>query len=56
MPNKDTAVLMYLIIWLIFTVGVFLIFREIICWYWKLNEIVRLLTEIRNNVRYNRAA
>ncbi len=27
---------------------VFLIFREIICWYWKINRNVELLTEIRD--------
>ncbi|KUO48956.1 MAG: hypothetical protein APF76_09960 [Desulfitibacter sp. BRH_c19] len=29
---------------------VFLIFREVLCWYWKLNEIVHLLTEINNKL------
>jgi hypothetical protein len=27
---------------------VFLIARELVCWYWKINETVRLLTEIRD--------
>lgn len=26
---------------------IFLICREIVCWYWKVNEIVALLTDIR---------
>ncbi len=27
---------------------VFLIVREILCWYWKVNQAVALLTEIRD--------
>ena len=26
----------------------FLLFRELICWYWKINKHVALLTEIRD--------
>jgi hypothetical protein len=29
-------------------VAVFLVFREVWCWYWKINVIVKLLTEIRD--------
>ena len=29
----------------------FLIFRAIILWYWKVNEIVKLLKEIRDNTK-----
>jgi hypothetical protein len=29
-------------------ITLFLIFREFVCWYWKLNQCVELLTEIRN--------
>lgn len=32
----------------IILVVVFLVFREVFCWYWKINEHVALLTEIRN--------
>lgn len=27
---------------------VFLVVREILCWYWKVNQAVALLTEIRD--------
>lgn len=27
---------------------IFFIFREVVCWYWKMNETVSLLTEIRD--------
>jgi len=33
------------------TLILFLLFREIVTWYWKLNEIVNLLKEIRENTR-----
>lgn len=29
-------------------VVVFLIVREVLCWYWKVNQAVALLTEIRD--------
>lgn len=29
-------------------VVVFLIVREVFCWYWKINQTVALLTEIRD--------
>lgn len=37
-----------LIVTLIVFVIVFLIFREVFCWYWKINQQVALLTEIRD--------
>jgi hypothetical protein len=30
---------------------VFLILREFFCWYWKINQRIELLTEIRNLLR-----
>ncbi len=32
---------------------IFLIMRFILLWYWKINEIVSLLTDIRNNTNKN---
>lgn len=37
----------FIVLILIFIV-IFLICREIVCWYWKMNETVSLLTEIRD--------
>lgn len=37
-----------LIIFLIVTIVIFLICRELVCWYWKQNEQVALLKEIRD--------
>lgn len=36
---------------LVVIVVILLIFREIICWYWKMNEVVSLLTDIRELLR-----
>ena len=33
-----------------------LIGREIACWYWKVNQIIRLLEEIAINTRKDEAA
>lgn len=41
-----------LIISIAIVVALFLIFREIICWYWKMNETTMLLREIRDSVAY----
>ena len=35
---------------LAFLLIAFLVCREIACWYWKLNDVVRLLTDIRDNL------
>ena len=32
-------------------VVLFLLFRQVVCWYWKINEIVRLLEETNANLR-----
>ena len=36
---------------LLVIVVVFLILREFFCWYWKINQRIELLTEIRNLLR-----
>lgn len=38
----------YLAITVVVIVVLFLLFREIFCWYWKINERVSLLKEIRD--------
>lgn len=35
-------------IFVVVLVVIFLIFREFFCWYWKINQNVALLTEIRD--------
>ncbi|MEX0931853.1 MAG: hypothetical protein WDZ88_03840 [Candidatus Paceibacterota bacterium] len=40
-------------IFAVIVIGVifFLIFRELVTWYWKLNRIIELLEEIKENTR-----
>jgi hypothetical protein len=37
-----------LLVILAISIVLFLICREIICWYWKINQSIALLTEIRD--------
>ena len=38
--------IVYFIIAIVATIIIFLIFRALVLWYWKVNEIVRYLKEI----------
>jgi hypothetical protein len=38
------------IIVLAIAIGLFFLFRAVILWYWKVNEVVRLLTDIRDRL------
>lgn len=55
MNGNDIAdgMLVYIVVAIVVTIIVFLIFREIICWYWKINRNVELLTEIRGETNRN---
>ncbi len=35
------------VIALAIVVVILLVFREVVCWYWKINRMVELLTELR---------
>ena|ERR1700674_3876564 len=56
-PNQDPVTSFFNAIgnpgsWLIgfgILILVFVLIREILCWYWKINEIVDLLKNIREN-------
>jgi len=37
-----------LVITLVILVVIFLLLREVVCWYWKINQNLALLTEIRD--------
>lgn len=39
------------LIGIVVVIVLFLIFRAIILWYWKINKIVKLLEEIANNLK-----
>ena len=34
-----------------FGILIFLLCREIVCWYWKTNVVISLLTEIRDKLK-----
>jgi hypothetical protein len=36
------------VIFLVIVVIIFLVLREVVCWYWKINSSIALLTEIRD--------
>jgi len=46
--SADTYLVSMLIVFLVAVIA-FLLFREIMCWYWKINQIVTLLKEIKDN-------
>lgn len=41
---NDTSALLAIVVVLV----IFFVARELICWYWKINQTVALLTEIRD--------
>ena len=45
-PELINALVILAILFLLF-----LIFRELVCWYWKINQSVALLTEIRDSLK-----
>lgn len=46
----DHAVL-YTLVSVVVILIIFFILREVVCWYWKINNIVALLTEILDILR-----
>ena len=38
----------YILVVLIVLAVIFLVLRELVCWYWKINQHIALLTEIRD--------
>ncbi len=40
-----------LLISLVIIIVVFLILREVVCWYWKINETLSVLKEIRDSLK-----
>lgn len=57
--QKDSgSPFLLLLIYLIFIIAIFLICREIVCWYWKINQsiknqerIIELLEKINKNLQ-----
>lgn len=48
MNNFGSNIAGGLLVFAVVAVIIFLVFREVFCWYWKINQNVALLTEIRN--------
>ena len=50
--NEATGLISIMILLAIISViiVIFLVCREIVCWYWKINTIATLLEEIRNKL------
>jgi ABC-type uncharacterized transport system permease subunit len=46
-----TSELIGIIVGIGILIGLFLLLRNVSLWYFKINEIVELLTQIRNNLR-----
>lgn len=42
--------LIVFLVGLIIVVVIFLVCREIVCWYWKINESKEILTNIKNSL------
>lgn len=55
MDNMAGNVLGTLVIVVVILFIIFLILRELVCWYWKINESVGLLHEIRDLLARNQA-
>lgn len=47
--NPDTSIVSGLIV-IVVIIAAFFIFREVVCWYFKLSEISKKLTEISNKL------
>ena len=49
----DTQGLLNLMMVVLISLVIFLICREIVCWYFKMNEVVNLLKEIKTALQNN---
>lgn len=48
MNTLGTPNLVAILVGLAILIVVFLLVREMLCWYWKINKAITLLTEIRD--------
>lgn len=39
------------VVTLVIVVAIFLVFRKVVCWYWKINRMVQLLASIDATLR-----
>jgi hypothetical protein len=45
-----------LALFVVITIVIFLVCRELVCWYWKINQNIALLTEIRELLKNQASA
>ena len=48
---QSTDYVMHIILFASIATVVFLLLREVLCWYWKINDIKKLLEEIKVNTQ-----
>ena len=48
---KTSDIIMYVVIAIIVLVLIFLLLKEVICWYWKINKRVSLMEETNHLLR-----
>lgn len=46
--GNDWGIVPTLLIFVLVMIVIFLVCRELICWYWKINETIAVLTDIRS--------
>ncbi len=51
--SNPANVVLSIIILLCVVFLIFLLLREFACWYWKINDIKKLLEDIKNNTQQN---
>ena len=51
--NNPTNVILSIVILLCVGFLIFLLLREFACWYWKINDIKKLLEDIKKNTQQN---
>ncbi|HDK41275.1 MAG TPA: hypothetical protein ENG93_01305 [Nitrospirae bacterium] len=47
---ESNTLLIQLLLYTVIIVAVFLLLREVVCWYWKINEISLVLKDIRDSI------
>jgi hypothetical protein len=50
-PTSLTGIIIISTVIIVGFLFIFLLSREIMCWYWKINKILELQTEIRNYLK-----
>lgn len=51
MDHSIVSSLMVFAVFAVIAIVCFLVFREVVAWYWKINEALALLTKIEENTR-----